>query len=220
MHQRRRLVAFLAAVPLLLLAGCTGGFDPPEPAAAGTSSSASSSSSTPPSSPTTPKGPGTSGPAAPTDEDLPGDASFPADTSADGGPAQAGSAGDPAGHAGGVGLRLSTHDGFTRLVIDLHSNGVPEWNVGYSEASGPGGGPVVIDGDAFLRVSLKTGIEPSGQGEQRVRTDPGAIAEVLTTGYFEGSEEVLIGVRGGELPFRAFALTDPGRIVIDVRSAG
>jgi hypothetical protein len=28
---------------------------------------------------------------------------------------------------------------------------------------------------------------------------------------------VLVGVRGGELPFRAFALTDPGRIVIDVR---
>jgi hypothetical protein len=43
---------------------------------------------------------------------------------------------------------------------------------------------------------------------------------VVTTGYFEGSEEVLIGVRGGEAPFRAFALTDPGRIVVDVRSAG
>jgi hypothetical protein len=43
---------------------------------------------------------------------------------------------------------------------------------------------------------------------------------VLTTGYFEGSEEVLIGVTGGQMPFRAFALTDPCRIVIDVRSVG
>ena len=38
--------------------------------------------------------------------------------------------------------------------------------------------------------------------------------------FFEGTEEVLIGVRGGERPFRAFALTDPGRIVIDVPSSG
>jgi hypothetical protein len=39
-----------------------------------------------------------------------------------------------------------------------------------------------------------------------------------TTGSFEGYEEVLIGIDGGEQPFRAFPLTDPGRIVIDVRS--
>jgi len=212
-----RFVAFLVAVPLLL-SGCTGTDDEPEPTAAGTSSSSSSSSSSP--APTTPKGPRTSEPAAPTDEEPPGDASFPADTSDDGGPAQDGSAADPAGRAGGVGLRLATHDGYTRLVIDLHSSGVPEWNVGYSDPSGPGGGPVDITGDAFLRVSLKTGIEPSGQGDQRLRTSPGPIAEVLTTGYFEGSQEVLIGIAGGELPFRAFALTDPGRIVIDVRAAG
>lgn len=211
----RRMVVVLVAVPLLL-SGCTGTDDEPEPTAAGTSSSSSSSSP----APTTPKGPRTSEPAAPTDEELPGDASFPADTSDDGGPAQDGSAADPAGQAGGLGLRLSTHDGYTRLVIELRSNGVPEWNVGYSEASGPGGGPVEITGDAFLRVSLKTGIEPRGQGDQRLRTSPGPIAEVLTTGYFEGSEEVLIGIAGGELPFRAFALTDPGRIVIDVRAAG
>jgi len=214
MHQRRRVAALLVALPLLLLAGCTGADDEPEPTAAATSSSQSS----PPS--TTPKAPRTSEPAAPTDEELPGDASFPADTSDDGGPAQAGSAADPTGRAGGLGLRLGTHDGFTRLVIDLNSHGVPEWNVGYSEASGPGGGPVDISGDAFLRVSLQTGIEPRGQSEQRLRTSPGPIAEVLTTGYFEGSEEVLIGIAGGELPFRAFALTDPGRIVIDVRAVG
>jgi hypothetical protein len=214
LDQRRRLVAFLVAVPLVS-AGCTGGFEAPEPSAAGTSSSSSS-----PSAPPTPKGPRTSEPAAPTDEEPPADTSFPADTSDDGGPAQAGSGGDAPGQVGGVGLRLATHDGFSRLVIDLHSNGVPEWNVGYSEASGPGGGPVDIDGDAFLRVSLRTGVAPNGQGESRVRTSPGPIAEVLTTGYFEGSEEVLIGIAGGEAPFRAFALTDPGRIVIDVRSAG
>ena len=214
MDQRRRLVAFLVAVPLLL-SGCTGD-DEPEPAAASTSASSSSSSSP---APTTP-GPGTSDPAAPTDEELPGDASFPADTSDDGGPAQSGAAADPAGQGGGVAIRLATHEGYDRLVLDLTTAGVPAWTVRYTEASGPGGGPVDIEGDAFLRVSLQTGSAPSGQGQSRVKTSPGPIAEVVTTGFFEGSEEVLIGIRGGEAPFRAFALTDPGRIVIDVRTAG
>jgi hypothetical protein len=49
-------------------------------------------------------------------------------------------------------------------------------------------------------------------------TGTGLIAQARTTGFFEGYEEVLVGVVGGELPFRAFALTDPGRIVIDLRA--
>jgi hypothetical protein len=49
-------------------------------------------------------------------------------------------------------------------------------------------------------------------------TGSGTIAEAKTTGFFEGSEEVLVGIRGGVKPFAAFTLTDPGRIVIDVKS--
>jgi hypothetical protein len=213
MQLRRRIAAIVVAVPLLLATGCTGG-DDDEPEASATSTSSPSSA------PTTPKSPETSTPAAPTDEEPPCDANFPADTSDDGGPAEPGATTDPSGQGGGVAIRLATHEGYDRLVLDLNTAGVPAWNVGYGEASGPGGGPVEIEGDAFLRVSLQTGSEPSGQGQSRVKTAPGPIAEVVTTGFFEGSEEVLIGVRGGEAPFRAFALTDPGRIVIDVRSAG
>ena len=212
MRQGRCLAMLLVAVPLLLSAGCTGGDDEPQASATGTSSSSAA--------PTTTKTPRSSEPASPTDEEPPADSGFAADTSDDGGPAQAGSGAGPAGQDGGVGIRLATHEGFDRLVIDLNASGVPAWPVGYSEASGPGGGPVDIDGDAFLRVALQTGGEPGGQGQSRVRTSPGPIAEVLTTGFFEGSQEVLVGVRGGEAPFRAFALTDPGRIVIDVRPAG
>jgi hypothetical protein len=68
-------------------------------------------------------------------------------------------------------------------------------------------------------VALQTGADPDGQGQSDVRLSPGPVAEAKTTGSFEGSEEVLVGMRGGEAPFRAFALTDPGRIVIDVRPA-
>ena len=105
-------------------------------------------------------------------------------------------------------------------MVDLSSSGVPEWTVGYSEATTPGGGPADIAGDAFLRLRLRTQTAPSGSSSSDISTSPGPIAQVRTTGFFEGTEEVLIGVRGGERPFRAFALTDPGRIVIDVPSAG
>jgi hypothetical protein len=118
------------------------------------------------------------------------------------------------------GIRVSSQPAYTRLVIDLTSHGVPAWTARYTEASGPGGGPVEIEGKAFLRVALQTGTDPATHGQNDTKLSPGPVAEAKTTGYFEGSEEVLIGMRDGEVPFRAFALTDPGRIVIDVRPAG
>jgi hypothetical protein len=209
MHPQRRMAGLLVVLPLLLSAGCTGRNDE-EPSATSTSSSSAA----------TTESPGTSAGASPTDEQLPEDAAFPADTSDDGGAAQTGSGPDPAGQMRVAGLRLATHDGYDRLVIDLNTDGVPAWTTRYTEASGPGGGPVEIDGDAFLRVQLQTGAHTGGQGQSQVTASPGPIAAVQTTGFFEGSEEVLIGIRGEEAPFRAFALTDPGRIVIDVRTAG
>jgi hypothetical protein len=156
----------------------------------------------------------------PTDEETPTDPNFPADTSDEGGPAKAGSTADPAGQMHVSGFRIASQQGYTRLVVTLTSQGVPAWTARYTEASGPGGGPVDIQGDAFLRVALTTGADPGNQGQSDTTLSPGPIAEAKTTGFFEGSEEVLIGTRGGEVPFRAFALTDPGRIVIDMRPAG
>jgi hypothetical protein len=207
---RHRRAAAVVAV-LLPLVACTDD-EPDEP----TPSAASSSS--PSASPTSGSGAATSSPADPTDEAPPDDASFPADTADDGGPAQPGSGSDPAGRMRVTGLRLAGHDGFARLVVDLSSSGVPEWTIGYSEPSGPGGGPVDIAGDAFLRVRLRTRAEPGGRSTSQVMGSPGPIVEAVTTGSLEGYEEVLIGIDGGEQPFRAFPLTDPGRIVIDVRS--
>jgi hypothetical protein len=209
-HRRVAVVA----VALLLLAACTDDEPDDVPPSAASSPSPSSSAA-----PTTGSGPATSSPADPTDEEPPDDPAFPADTADDGGPAQAGSQADQAGGIRVAGLRLTGRDGYARLVVDLSSSGVPEWTVGYSERTGPGGGPVDIAGDAFLRLQLRTEAEPGGQSTSDVSASPGPIVQARTTGFFEGYEEVLIGVRDGELPFRAFALTDPGRIVVDVRPA-
>jgi hypothetical protein len=211
LSQRRRLVPLLVAVPLLLSAGCTS--------VVGHASSATSES-TSAARTTTPESSPTSTPAPPTDEKAPTDTNFPAGTSDEGGPAQAGSAADPAGAMHISGIRISSEQGYTRLVIELTSHGVPVWTARYTEASGPGGGPVEIEGKAFLRVALQTGADPGHQGQNDTRLSPGPVAEAKTTGFFEGSEEVLIGMRDGQTPFRAFALTNPGRIVIDARPAG
>ena len=208
MNQRRRLVPLLA-VPLVL-AGCTAVVGHASPAADTTSAARTTS---PESSPTSPG-------SSPTDEETPTDTNFPADTSDKGGPAQAGSEADPAGQTHVSGIRISSNPNSTRLVINLTSHSVAVWTAKYTEASGPGGGPVEIEGTAFLRVAVQTGADPGNQGQNDTKLSPGPVAEAKTTGYFEGSEEVLIGMRNGQTPFRAFALTDPARIVIDVRPAG
>jgi hypothetical protein len=211
LDQRRRRVALVVALPLLLSAACTIRVEGQSSAGSGSSSSAAPSTPTDESPPTIPA-------PAPTDEQLPDGSGFPADTSDKGGPAQPGSGSD-SGQMRVEGVRLLSNNGVDRLVIDLSTDAVPAWTLRYTEASGPGGGPVDIAGDAFLRLALQTG-DPGGGSHTSVSSSPGPIAAVLTTGSFEGTEEVLIGVRGGAAPFRAFPLTDPGRIVIDVRPAG
>ena len=196
------------AVAALVLVACTDQVDGvASPGPAGSSTAPPSGGSTAP--PPVP---------SPRDEQLPDDPSFPTDTTPDSGPAQPGADEDPAGSQHVQGLRFDSDEGSTRLVVDLSGSGVPEWTVGYSPPTGPGGDRVDIQGEAFLRVQVRTGAQPGGRSTSRISLSPGPVAEALTTGLVEGTEEILLGVRGGELPFRAFALTDPGRIVIDVRS--
>src|SRR4051812_3326564 len=68
------------------------------------------------------------------------------------GPAQPGTGDDPAGSAHVTGLNSESDAASVRLVVNLSGSGVPEWTVGYSDATGPDGSPVDIAGDAYLRV--------------------------------------------------------------------
>jgi hypothetical protein len=206
MSTGRRALAALPAL-ILALAACTGGGSP---------SSSSSSSSAPADgsagrTESSAQGSGSQG-SEPSEQNS----DFPADTSADGGPPQTGVTADPTGQTHVTGLRIGEHEGYSRLVVDLSGAGVPQWEVRYSTATGPGGGPVTIQGDAYLRIVLHT-FALAGVQTTSSATGSGLIPEAKTTGFFEGSEEVLAGIKAGPQPFRAFTLTDPGRIVIDVR---
>ena len=201
-----RLPVLAVLLTVVLTAGCSGNDDTSAPAtstAAGVPSSSSSPRVT----------------VAPEQEQAPPDASFPASIADDSGPAQDGAGGNPDDmHV--IGIRLTPQNGYERLVIDLNSSGVPEWTARYTEASGVGGGPVQISGDTFLRLGLFTQARRGDQQPVMIASDSGLVAEAENTGFGDGYEEVLIGLRGGQAPFRAFTLTDPGRIVIDLRPAG
>jgi hypothetical protein len=135
------------------------------------------------------------------------------------GGAQPGTPADPAGTVQVTGLHYESDNGSARLVVDMSGNGVPEWTVAYSRATGPNGAPVDIAGDAFLRVRVRTGGSGGARGSSRFSISPGPVAEARTLGVTDGYDEVLIGVRGGKQPFSVQALTDPGRLVLQVRAA-
>jgi hypothetical protein len=204
----RRLVASSSILSLVILLslGCGADESGPGPEAAKTSSAPES----PAERPATVEGL--------EDEVAPADASFPASIAGDSGQAQAGST-DEAGEGMRVtGLRLLPQNGYDRVIVDLSTNGVSSWTAQYSEASTAMGEPVVVAGDSFLRLSLFTR-NSSTEPVATVLGEAGVVAEVRSTGSSGGYEEVLIGVRGAPAPFRSFGLTDPGRVVIDIRPA-
>lgn len=200
-------LALLAAVAVGT-AGCSDD-DGPAPSASSTSAPPTTSTSSPPTPPPT---------EGYEDETPPPDAGFPASIADDSGAAQEGATEDDDG-MWITGLRLTSQNGYDRLVIDLHGDDVPDWTARYTEASTPAGETVALSGDAFLRIALFTQGEPEDQAPAAVLGEGGLVAEVRATGYFAGYQEVLIGVQGGAAPFRAFALNDPARLVVDLRPA-
>jgi hypothetical protein len=210
LRRTTRLGAVLSAlVAVALVAGCSSSSDAASSFPVDAGESTPTSSSRPPTMP-----------AAVEQEDAPVDASFPASLGDDSGAARTGVATDPAGQMKVTGLRLTPHNGYDRLVIDLSTQGVPDWTAQYSQASGTVGGTAAVAGDAFLRVSLFTEADADIETGSLSASGSAVVAEARSTGFSAGYEEVLIGVRGGAAPFRAFTLTDPGRIVVDIRAAG
>ena len=127
--------------------------------------------------------------------------------------------GSTSGQPAVAGINFRSDESSATLVVNLSGGGVPEWTVAYSEATAPDGSAIDIAGDAFLRVRVRSDAG-GGQGSSRFSISPGPVAEARTTGAAGGYEEVLIGVRGGEQPFTVDALTDPARLVVEVRTAG
>lgn len=208
---RRAAVAVVPAVAVLLAAGCGGDPAPdagptasPSSASPSTTPSASPSASVPPTSPT-----GSAG----DDRGLP----FPADLRPDVG----------GGQGSGNGLtvtdvRIGRQAGYDRVVLELGGTGRPGWRVEYvavPRADGSGE-RLDLDGDSFLQVDLRGMGLPFETGVDEDARDRvpgvGGVAEVAPGGVFEGHQLAFVGLDGGRRPFRAFALSGPTRVVVDV----
>lgn len=121
-----------------------------------------------------------------------------------------------------VDVRAAAHEGFDRIVLEFRGKATPGWWVGYvDEAVLEGSGKVVrLGGDAILNIGAIGTTWPAPgyySGPRRFEpADGGDIVEVYIGGTWEGYTQVFAGLDGDAVPFRAFALAKPARLVIDV----
>ncbi|AZA14232.1 hypothetical protein ACFPVT_09685 [Corynebacterium choanae] len=120
-------------------------------------------------------------------------------------------------------VRIGTHDTFDRIVFDFTGAGTPGWFVRYTKdptAQGSGK-PVHIAGDTFLEVNIDGVAYPFEVGEAPkifdITDPPGTlISEIDDVSIFEGRQQFMIGLSGGEHPYSVQVLNNPTRLVIDI----
>jgi hypothetical protein len=129
-----------------------------------------------------------------------------------------------------VDVKIGRHEGFDRVVFTFRGNGVPGFRVEYvnppitEDASGE---VVEVDGGAFLFVrtepasayDMEAGKASYTGSDHLEGSEVGTseVQEVVKTGDFEAVLSWVVGL-ADRVDFRVDTLTNPGRIVIDVRN--
>jgi hypothetical protein len=127
-----------------------------------------------------------------------------------------------------VATRADAHPGFDRFVMEFERGSVPSYRVSpqnsaqfYQDGSGE---PISLAGNAGITVlaeqasgwDLETG-QPTLTGPRRYTpTGTTVLREVASTGDFEGQVRWGLGLEGRAC-YRVFELSNPPRIVVDVR---
>lgn len=129
--------------------------------------------------------------------------------------------------AGGIAtlrsVRAARHDEFDRVVWEL-SGPAPGVHVEYVDRpvrQCGSGDPVPLPGDAWLEVRLEPAVAHTEEGRPTMverRAEPGLplVLEIVQTCDFEAVVAWAVAVRSPER-FRVSALTDPTRVVVDLR---
>lgn len=225
---RTVLAIALSALSLTLIAGCG---DDDDDQASTTDTSAIPSSETTTGDVTTTGAP-TSSDTTPTSDVAPttvdageGIDTMPdADTNPKSAPSEV-TATDPTPHL--VAVRTARHEGYDRVTFEFDGP-APGYQVQYIDGpilSDGEGAPVPVDGEAHLQVRMEpaSGYDldadaPTYTGPTVVSgTDTAEIVEVVRTGDFEAVLTWVIGLND-RVDFRVDTLTDPTRLVIDVRN--
>lgn len=125
-----------------------------------------------------------------------------------------------------VDVRVGTHDGFDRVTLEFTGDGEVGWFAGLrpealEDASGR---PRDVAGDHVLEVFANMLAFPPdlddptdwNQVTVDAPADAGVVTEVVGSIWFEGQQQVFIGLRE-PVPYRMVRLDDPQRIVIDLQ---
>lgn len=210
--RNRHVPALVAVAAALLLASCADQAPPTAPSSSTTPSTAAPEPS--------PSGSVTPTPTeVATDEPVP----FPADVAPD---EQAASV-DAALTLTDV--TTGRHEGYDRVVLRYDGTGTPGWMVRYVDAATDDPADTVLDlaGDGILqvvvlgvRLPFETGVDEWTGPNPILTPDYAVLREVNVRGQFEGQELSFLGLDAADRPFRVFSLTDPTRVVVDVRHDG
>lgn len=123
-------------------------------------------------------------------------------------------------------VRAARHDDFDRVVFEFDGTEVPGYHVEYIDRpvrQCGSGDPMQVAGDGWLAVRLEPAYAHEGETtvtatvRDRDRTlDLPNLRQLVLTCDFEAQVEWVLGLRSPNR-YRVRELTDPGRLVVDVR---
>jgi len=134
------------------------------------------------------------------------------------------------GEASVTGIRTGEHDGYERMVIDVQGDAGDQAGWFATAVDQPlqdaSGELLDVDGDRYLNLNI-TGIANGSDGQTdsagrqaftgTVAGSGDLVEEVYVGGAWEGQAQVLIGLDDDAIEYRVLTLSDPQRIVVDVR---
>jgi hypothetical protein len=119
-------------------------------------------------------------------------------------------------------LRTGTHPGYDRLTIEF-KNGLPGsfeigMQTGTTFTTSPKGDRVTLAGKNGILVIIRgSDLHTSYSGSTDLKTGYATLVEVRQVEDFEGVVRLALGVSGATC-YRAFTMTGPDRLVIDIKA--
>lgn len=123
-------------------------------------------------------------------------------------------------------VRIGSHDGFDRIVIEFIGEGEPGYWVRYEDmpTQQGSGNPISVSGAHKLAIDVRGTGYPFDFNLEDYPVGPvkpegtSAISEVRGFGTFEGSTQYVAGIDGERRPFKVFKAQNPTRLIIDIET--
>lgn len=132
--------------------------------------------------------------------------------------------GDGYGELRTTDIRVGSHDGFDRLVIEFEGTGEPRYHIGYNNDPRQDGSgfPIDVPGASKLEMIVHgTAPDMSPDAKYKPNTNLGQtggnIVDVYNGGAFEATSQYVVGLKS-ERPYKVEILHEPTRLVVDFQN--